>query len=50
MRLLADECCDSAIVASLRAAGHDVLSVRLFIRAPPDESLPIWRSARRGSG
>lgn len=24
MKLLADECCDAGIVASLRAAGHDV--------------------------
>jgi len=39
MRLLADECCDMAVVRALRAAGHDVLAVREAIPGAEDESV-----------
>lgn len=37
MRFLADESCDFAIVRALRAAGHEVTSVRDVARSADDE-------------
>ena len=39
MRFLADECCDFAVVRSLRAAGHDVLAVNEFQQRSVDRKL-----------
>jgi len=39
MRFLADECCDFAVVRSLRSAGHDVLAVNEFQQRSVDREL-----------
>lgn len=39
MRLLADECCEAALVDALRAAGHDVLFAVESLRGEPDDEV-----------
>jgi len=39
MNLLADECCDAAMVEALRADGHDLLYVLESLRGAPDEEV-----------
>jgi predicted nuclease of predicted toxin-antitoxin system len=39
MRFLADECCDFAVVRSLRAHGHDVLAVSEFQHSSIDREV-----------
>ena len=39
MRLLADECCDMAVVRALRGAGHDVLAIRESMPGAEDEAV-----------
>ena len=39
MKLLADECCDVALVEALRADGHDVLYVLESLRGASDEEV-----------
>ena len=39
MKLLADECCDAALVETLRADGHDVLYVFESLRGAFDEDV-----------
>lgn len=45
MKFLADECCDAALVASLRNEGHDVFYVMETHRGRPDDV--ILRQAYR---
>lgn len=47
MRLLADECCDWAVVRALRAAGHDVLAIREVM--PGAEDATVIQLALRDS-
>ena len=42
MRFLADESCDFAVVSALRAAGHDVRSVREERPAITDQQVAKW--------
>ena len=44
MRFLADESCDFAIVRALRAAGHDVRTVRDARPAMSDDEVIAWAS------
>ena len=39
MRFLADECCDFAVVRTLRACGHDVLAISEFQHRSVDKDL-----------
>lgn len=39
MRFLADECCHAAIVAALRAAGHDTTHIQEIDCGAPDEAV-----------
>ena len=39
MHLLADECCDMAVVRELRDAGHDVLTIRETMPGADDEAV-----------
>jgi predicted nuclease of predicted toxin-antitoxin system len=39
MKLLADECCDAALVAALRSDGHDVLYVVEVQRGATDDQI-----------
>ncbi len=39
MKFLADECCDTGLVTSLRAAGHDVLYVMELKAGSPDDEI-----------
>lgn len=39
MKLLADECCDVALVEALRADGHDVLYVAESLRGASDDGI-----------
>jgi predicted nuclease of predicted toxin-antitoxin system len=39
MRFLADECCDAALVSSLRADGHDVLYVVETLSGADDDAI-----------
>ena len=39
MRLLADECCDAALIGALRDDGHDVLYAVESLRGVPDDDL-----------
>jgi len=39
LKFLVDECCDSELIAGLRADGHDVLAVEEYRRSEDDEEV-----------
>jgi len=48
VNFLADECCDTILVAGLRGDGHDVAYIKEIAPGADDDAFCKWRSASNG--